>query len=126
MKRLNKCNVSDPQFCRSGYYAHLSDNKFSGGIEARYKVGIDVIRTFLIIGRLKFNPRMIVGQNVGKPILRSVNGHIGGRARFLSADMLQLFVLFREPKVRISGHDAVMFGEVLQLNGFRRFNHRIG
>ena len=126
MKRFEQMYVSNPHFCRYGYYAHLSDNKFSGGIEARYKIGIDVIRTFLIIGRLKFNPRMIVGQNVGKPILRSVNGHIGGRARFLSADMLQLFVLFREPKVRISGHDAVMFGEVLQLNGFRRFNHRIG
>lgn len=107
-------------------FTNLSDDKFSGGIEARYKVGIDVIRTFLIIRWLKFNPRMIVGQNVGKPILRSVNGHIRGRARFLSTDMLQLFVLFREPKVRISGHDAVMFGEVLQLNGLRRFNHRIG
>ena len=103
----------------------LSHNKFSGRIETGNKIGIDIIRSFLVVSRLKFDPGMVVRQNIGETIFGSVDRHISCRARFFSTNVFQFFVFFGKAEIRIRAHNSVVFTKIFQLDRFGGFNKRI-
>ena len=59
---------------------------------------------------------MIVGQDVGEPVLGSVDRQVSSCAHLVAANMLQLLILLAEPEVRVRRHDPVVLSKVHQLD----------
>ncbi len=80
----------------------------------RNVVGVDVVGAFLVVGRLELEPRMVVGQNVGEPILGPVARQVGSRARLVPSNVLQFFVLLRKS---VTGENASSTDGTLKAQG---------
>ena len=50
----------------------LSHDKLPLGVEARREVGVDVVTAVLIVAGLELYPAVVVGQDVGEPVLGPV------------------------------------------------------
>ena len=85
-------------------------------VESGHKVAVDVVGALLVIGGLQLDAAVVVGQNVGEPVLGPVARQVGGRAGLVPPDMLELLVLLAEPEVAVGRHDAVVLSKVLQLD----------
>ena len=103
----------------------LGDDELPRGVEPGHEVGVDVVTALVVVARLELDPRVVVWQDVGEPVLGPVARQVGGGARLLPADVLQLLVLLREPEVGVSRHDPVVLGKVLQLDGLRSLDDAV-
>ena len=86
------------------------------GVVAGYEVGVDVVAALLVVRGLELDPTVVVGQDVGEPVLGPVDRQIRGRAVLVTTNVLQFLVLLAEPEVAICGHDTIVFSEIFQLD----------
>lgn len=52
--------------------------------------GVHIVRSVIIVGRFQLHPRVIIGQDVGEPILGPVRGQIGRHAALAQTDGAQI------------------------------------
>lgn len=71
-----------------------SFEKMEWWVTYRHIISIDVVGSFVIVHRLQFEARMIVWQNIGKSILRTIAWQVGKGAWLIAAHVLQLLELF--------------------------------
>ena len=95
----------------------LGHDKLSLGVVAGHEVGVDVVAALLVVRGLELHPAVVVGQDVGEPVLGSVDRKIRRRAVLVTTHVFQFLVLLAEPEVAVCGHDTVVFGEIFQLDG---------
>jgi hypothetical protein len=81
----------------------LSDDKLARRIVARHVVCVDVIAALIVINRLQLVARVVVWQDVGETVLRSIARQVGERARLVPSYMLQLLELLAESVRREDG-----------------------
>lgn len=91
----------------------------------RNVIGIYIICSFLVIRWHQLYSGMVIGQNVGKSVLRPIYRQISRVARLVSSHMLQKFEFFRESEIWVSCHYSVMFSKILQLYGTATKNSKI-
>ena len=94
----------------------LSHYELPLGVEPGHEAGVDVVASLLVISRLELDPAVVVGEDVGEPVLGSVHRQVRGSAQLVPANVLQLLVLLAEPEVAVGRHDPVVLGEVLQFD----------
>ena len=111
-----------PEVVPGGVERTLGHDKLPLGVEAGDEVGVDVVAPVLVVGGLELDPAVVVGEDVGEPVLGSVHRQVRGSAQLVPAHVLQLLVLLAEPEVAVGRHDPVVLGEVLQLDRSGGFN----
>ena len=50
----------------------LGHDELPLGVEARRKIGVDVVAAVLIVAGLELHPAVVIGQDVGEPVLGPV------------------------------------------------------
>lgn len=60
---------------------------------------------------------MVVWQDVGEPVLGTVDGQVGRHTRLIPANVFEAVKLFRETEIRIRCHTSVVLSKILQLDG---------
>jgi len=94
----------------------LCDDKFSFGIESWHKTSVDEIAPLFIIRGLKFDPTVVVRQDICEPILGPIYWQVRSSAQLVPTNMLEFLVFFAESEVAVSRHDSIMFGKVFQFD----------
>ena len=82
-------------------FPHLCDDKLPRRIVPRHEVGVDEIRSLLVVRGLQLDPAVVVGEDVGEPVLGAVHGEVGGDAGHVTTNVLQLLVFFGEPVIEM-------------------------
>lgn len=65
----------------------------------RHIICVDVVRPFVVINWLQLESRVVVGENVGEAILRTIARQIGKCARLVTSNMFKLFKFFTKSEM---------------------------
>ena len=63
----------------------LAHDELPLGVVAGHEVGVDVVAALLVVCGLKLDPAVVVGEDVGEPILGPVDRKVGGGATTIDA-----------------------------------------
>ena len=108
-----------PEVVPGGVERTLGHDKLPLGVEAGDEVGVDVVAPVLVVGGLELDPAVVVGKDVGEPVLGPVDRQIRGSTRLVTTHVFELLELLAEPEVAVGGHDPVVLRKVLALDGPR-------
>lgn len=90
-----------PEVVASRVQRPLCDDEFTWGIVTRHVVCVYVIGALFVVDGLELEAAVVVRQDVGETILRTIAWQVCCSARLVTTDMFQFLELFGEPEVRV-------------------------